>query len=399
MAVGGLVRSFSKVIGVLKDIADNKDIKDIALDPDISFNGKITRVASQFLITPQIFVDEQLKFMDKKQFKKLLKTETKLFAAFLINAYKILISIHGYQVETVAALMKRPPNLLNRATFNRISEIMHEDSLSEIFSPDNKLSLDFIPSMEALHKEKFNPTIRDLSNRDYTDDPIPSSIKSMKNMKDELKVDTDIMSFDLQIEYAFNTPRGTSTRTVSIPLMIMPNIRYVNGETLISNMVDSKFGKTFLERWWSLRSGGTSLLDFIFAGDLVKKYKDKKLSNENQIANELNKLDKTTMINDVMHNRNYFSRNFNIFIFEESLRTVAENELRGSLFKEKYKQEMLDDLMAFSATFVDNEKEQVTIFLDDIPSFSVLNFNMLDSDKKSDVSELAELFLKNQQPF
>ena len=399
MAVGGLIRSLSKVAEVLKDIGDGKDLKNIRLDPDIQFNGNITKVASQFLITPQIFVDEQLKFMDKKHFKNLLKTETKLFAAFLINAYKILVSIHGYEVETVAALTRRPPNLLNGETFNRISDIVQEDSLDEIFSTDKELNLDFVPSMEARHKEKYRPSLRDLRNMDSEDEPIPGNIRNIKNMRDDLKTDLDIMSFDLQIEYLVNAGGKVINRTISIPLMIMPNIRYVNGETLVNNMVDSKFGKTFLERWWSLRSGGISALDFAFAGDLVKKYKEKKISNENQIANELNKLDKTTMVNDILHRRNYFSRNFNIFVFEESLRPVIENELRGSLFKEKYKQKMLDDLMAFSVTFVDNEKEQVTLFIDSIPSFSVLNFNMLTSDKKSDVSEIAELFLKNQQPF
>ena len=399
MAVGGLVRSFSKVIEVLKDIGDGKKINEIQIDPDIQFNGKITRLASQFLVTPQIFVDEQLKFMDKKHFKNLLKTETKLFAAFLVNAYKILITIHGYEVATVAALTRRPPNLLNGDTINRLSEIVQEDSLNEILSDDGKLGFDFIPSMEARHKEKYNPTPRDLFNRDSEDEPIPGNIRNAKNMRDDLKPDLDIMSFDLQIEYTTNIGGKIVNRTISIPLMIMPNIRYVDGATLVNNMVDSKFGKTFLERWWDLRSGGISLLDFMFAGDLVKKYKEKKISNENQIANELNKLDKTTMVNDVLHRRHYFSRNFNIFVFEESLRPAIESELRGSLFKEKYKQKMLDDLMAFSVTFVDNEKEQVTLFLDSIPSFSVLNFNMLASDKKSDVAELAELFLKNQQPF
>lgn len=397
MAVGGLIRSFSKVIQILKDIGDGRSIRDITLDPDIAFNGKITRINSQFLITPQIFVDENLKYMDKKVFKKIVKTNTKLFTAFIINAYKILITINGYRPETVAALTRRPPNLLSGDTFRRISEITQEDSVSSIMSEDGelKINLEFVPSMEARTARKYNPTIRERLNRNNHDDVLRFNT-NVKNMRDDLKTDLDIISYDLQLTLV---GANRNSFTLSIPIMIMPNIKYVNAETLVSNMVDSNFGKTFIERLWDLNAGAISLADFIFASDLVRKYKNKKISNENQIANELNKLDKATMIKDVLHNQNYFSRNFNIFIFDEHIRPVIENELRGSLFKEKYKQKMLDDLMSFSASFVDTEKEQVTIFINDIPSFSVLNFNMLDSDKKSDVAELAELFLKNQQPF
>ena len=388
MAFGGLVRSLHKLFDILKDIGEGNELRDIRQDPDVTVKGNVTTLMSRFIITPTIFVDEQLRYMDKRHFKNLIKTELKLFAGMVVSAYRILVELMGMNPLMVARLMSKPSDLISFDTARRLSEIANEDSVSEILLDDTRLSLDFIPSTESVSPRKYYGLNGERINDIRTNE-----------LRDTFKPDTDMMILELQINVSGRQNGQNFNRIVRLPLIIYPLIKYIDAESLVKNMLDSNFGKTFLERYWDLRAGAISLMDFIFASDLVKKYKEKKITNENAIANELNKLDKSIIVKDILYNTHHFSRNFNIYIFEESLRVLIESELRGSLFKNKNKEKMMDDLMAFSVTFVDNEKEQVTIFIDDVPGFSVLNFNMLASDKKSDVAELAELFLKNQQPF
>jgi len=135
------------------------------------------------------------------------------------------------------------------------------------------------------------------------------------------------------------------------------------------------------------------------SSDLIRKYKARKLSSESDLANELNKLDKSYVIKDIIHDTAHYHKNFNIYNFDISMQTLIESNFRGSILKDKYKQKLMDEIFGFLVSFVDNEKEEVVMLLDEIPGFSVLSFDMLSKDKKSDVAELAEIFLKNQQPF
>ena len=101
----------------------------------------------------------------------------------------------------------------------------------------------------------------------------------------------------------------------------------------------------------------------------------------------------------MIHNKNTFSKNFNIYILDNSTIATINKLIKGNILKDKDKDSLTNLLMAFSVTFVDVENEELTMLIDSIPSFSVLNFNMLKKEKESDVTSLLKDMLNNKQPF
>jgi len=386
MSVSSFGRSVMKVGHIISQLADGKDINEISVDPDISTKGKITKLLSNFVITPNVFIDENLKYMDKKHLKNLVKTELTVFTAFLINAYKALTEIYNVHIAVVISSMRKPPNILSYETVESVYELANEDFLGEAYFGKGLLNLDTTIGIE---NRRLKNRFRDNDQRRY-----PREYR-IDNEKDTIKAETFINSFNIQL--AIRTQQGRYT--ISLPLIVAPRIRYINAENFINSMIHGDKGKTFLERWWDYRAGAISLMDFILASDLIRKYKARKLSSESDLAIELNKIDKSYVIKDLIHDTAHYHKNFNIYNFDISAQTLIESNFRGSVLKDKYKQKMMDEIFGFLAAFVDNEKEEVVMLLDEIPGFSVLSFDMLAKDKKSDVAELAEIFLKNQQPF
>jgi hypothetical protein len=82
-----------------------------------------------------------------------------------------------------------------------------------------------------------------------------------------------------------------------------------------------------------------------------------------------------------------------------SNKALIERELKGSVYVEKYKNKLTDTLAAFSITLVDTEAEELVIFMDSIPGFTSLNFNMLKKEKETKIEDVMKELVKNKQPF
>ena len=213
-----------------------------------------------------------------------------------------------------------------------------------------------------------------------------------------IQKDAAIFITTYEVQISVTTDSGDE-RVIVLPVVIYPNIVYTDSSSLINNMVDSNDGKGIFERVDDYRAGAISFSDLIFATDLVKQYKDKKIKNDNDFVKYLNKVDKITGVKDLLYGHNSFHKNFNIYIFDISTKRDIEKLLKGSVFVDKYKNKLTDTLAAFSVTFVDAEAEEVIILLDSIPGFSSLNFNMLKKEKDSDMKDVMKELMKNRQPF
>jgi len=386
-------KSFLILANIFKSIGDHEDkdvLKNLMKRRDLIAKGDIAKLVGNFVVTPFVFVDENLKYMDPNDFKKLVQTEIKLFIGFLSLAYRTLVELYGFQLRDVVAILNSRSVGIDE--LERLRELIAEESITTDFVTD-------------VVKEDGDLTIA--QEAEYMRDLIRKPLNHMQGSADYNRL-KDVSAFVNTVDLQFTTygqvelpdgSRETRQLTITVPLIIYPNIKFINAENFINNMLENDHDKRFLSRFWDWRAGAISLADLIFASDLVEKYRERKLSNESDIANYLNRVDKVTMVKDLINGTNSFAKNYNIYIFGQDKQALIESNIRGSLLKDRYKDKVLDKIMGFDLTFVDLEKEQVTIFIKGIPGFSVLNFKMLEKGKESDVEKVVKEFLKNSQPF
>jgi len=386
-------KSFLILANIFKSIGDHEDdkvLQNLMKRRDIIAKGDITKLVGNFVVTPFIFVDESLKYMDPNDYKKLVQTEVKLFIGFLATAYRTLIELYGYRVaDTVALLNTRNVGI---DELERLRSLIAEESLTTDFVTDvvkEEGTLTIAQEAKYMRSLVREPLDYHMSNAEF-------------NKLKDTKAFINTVDLQFNIYNSITLPNGkkdVKQMTISVPLIVYPNIKFINAENFINNMLENDHDKKFLSRFWDWRAGAISLADLILASDLVEKYRKRKLSNESDIANYLNKVDKVTMVKDLINGTNSFAKNYNIYIFNQDKQALIESNIRGSLLKDRYKDKVLDKFMGFDLTFVDLEKEQVTVFIKSIPGFSILNFKMLEKGKESDVEKVVKEFLKNNQPF
>jgi len=320
--------------------------------------------------------------MDEKYFKDLVKTEVVTFTGIVTEAFRVMAEIYGVAPKMIINKMGRANDKNYLADITRIRDLVNGSENFDYMTDLMCNNDDILPVTESIVDtkiEKSNSTGK-LDNNSF----IQKDVASFMNV------------YELQLNF---TDVNGNDKVVTIPIIIYPNITYTNADTLIANMLDSDAGKTFFDRINEYRSGAISLSDLIFATDLVKKYKNRKIKNENDIAKYLNAADKSGTVKDILHNRNHFSKNYNIYLFDINRKATIEKQIKGSLYKEKYKDKMTTALFAFSVSFVDTTKEEVIIYIDDIPGFSALNFNMLKKEKDNDIKDIMKEMMNNRQPF
>ena len=371
--LNGLTKSGLQTLGnIIKKIYDEDDTA-LQLEPDIAANGRITNVLSKFIITPNIVVDNNLRYMETTTFNNLIKTEMMTFTGIVTQAIRIMVEIHG--INPVVAIDK----LNKTSTLEDLDSIRNFAAGNEEFDYiGDLLNNDTLPALESFDKEDVTKST--LENNNYIQKDVSSFINS----------------YELQL--SFESAKGNK-RVITLPIIIYPNIVYTKMGTLMENMVDSKHGKGFFDVVDDYRAGLKSLSDLIFSTSLVKEYRKKKLDNENDFATYLNKVDKIHSVKDLIHNKNSFSKNFNIYIFDSSFTTTLNKLVKGNILKDKYKDMVTNKLSAFSLTIVDVEQEEVTMLLDGIPGFSVLNYQMLKKEKDSDIAKVVKELMQNKPPF
>jgi len=419
MTGNALSKSLLVIGNVIKNtINDEEDL--LKLEPDVVTSGKITRLMSKFIMTPNIIIDKDLSYIDQSNLDKVIKTEINLFTGIVTNAFQVLASVYGSEPSVIIEKLGRDSNKDYLSDINRVRDLIDGiesfDYVADaLFNTDGILPIAGVEATQGGRNVRRNngkggahvhikPNINVKPNIN-----IAANKKEGGNKKDPINNTGDVTAQKLHkdangfmnvynIELNLTTAKGEQ-RVITIPIIIYPNITYTDANTLVGNMLDSDVDKGFLDRIDQYRAGLVSLSDIIFATDLVKKYRDKKITNQNEVASYLNAVDKTTTVKELLHNKKSFSRNYNIYIFDINKKPLVEKQVKGSLFKNRYKDKLMNSLSAFSICFVDDAKEEVVNYVDDIPGFSALSYKMLSKDKNDDVNSIMKDLFNGKQPF
>jgi len=249
--------------------------------------------------------------------------------------------------------------------------------------------------------------------REILDKDCPLTLGTESSLDDGEEVNTNSTKFTLtdinKMEQSFiNTfdietsiPVEGSNRPsiISIPVTIYPRIVYTDSDSLVESMLADSVDNSIFDRLESYKAGLINLSDLIFATDLIKKYKNKRLKKPNDVTKFIKGIQLTTTIHDVYNNTRSFAKNYNIYILTEEDKQHIEKILKGNVLTSK-KQKLLDAMYAFSINFVETNKERYTRIVDSLEGFSTLSFTQVaKKNDKVDMNEIVKAMMLNKQPF
>lgn len=370
-----LINDVRTMMGVMKGIKDGK----VTITADTTFGNNIVTLNKMFMVRPRLIISDKLKYMDQSTLKATIDANLKIFISNYIQAFKILTNVYGLDSKEV------------------LHKLNNQSAGSVLFKGIGKVAGIGYESEVDLYRELLDNNDKPFVTNGYEG----KNDLSFKNTDDNIKLNQMfITNYELEMTVSNGTDaEGKPKKTiVKTPITIYPDIRFTDSVTLLNNLVEGNEA-SFFSRLDDYKSGAITLSDLIFAGDLVEKYKKNQIKNENDIVKYLRGINKINTINSAITGSKNYSVNYNMYILDTADKLTIEELVQGKIISEKYKTIMLDQMLAFSISFVDMDKEAVTIYINGIPSFSVLNFNMLKKDKDADVNDIFKKLLTNKSPF
>ncbi len=370
----------------------------------------LTGVASGLVVRPLVVVSDKLKYMEQSKFKQVIEMDLKIFTAFYIQVFRLLAAVHGLQpTETIRIMNKGRVDLNDIDSFTGVRRyaktILANESMTftyDILSDNDNVEIPLVPGFEAKKdgdkNNKKEELVKHFKMSEINDTPV--------NRLEQMFVN----SYDITIEFRYTgDSNGSDTEekkgAVTIPVIVYPVIVFVEPESFIRSIIDEGLDDSLKSRWEQYKAGAITLADLIFAIDLIKKYKEKKIKNQNDIARMIKGVNKSTFVSKILTGEARFADKYNIYIFDRSDLRYMEEELRGKIidgrrYNEKNKEILLSKMSAFSLTLVDNEQELVIVFIKDIPGMNVLPFDLLKkSGKNDDIADIFKNLLMNKSPF
>jgi len=376
---GGLVNKLRKFLKVSDAISNDDSLIEALRDDDIEVSGSLVKINSLFSVRPMIIINEELKYADQTNMKNILDAQIKIFISNYVQAFLMLINIENKSAKNTLTIL----NTVSANTLDMVESFVKKaDAGFESYdylldSLDSKGSLP-ISGYEAKNKKS-------------------KSISTKYSLSKVSKLEqTFIVSHDIEI--VTESKKGEK-RIITIPLVFYPRFMYTNSETLINSLLSENVDASFFSRYEGYRAGAINLSDLIFATDLIKKVRDKKIKNENDVAKLLKGIQLSSTIADIYKGTSSFAKNYNMYILTTEDKVKIDTLLSGNVYAGS-KQELINAFYAFSVAYVDLLKEQLVITLDYIPGVSVINFKQLKTDKGDlDINNIFKSLLTNKQPF
>jgi len=368
--------------------------------PDFVFSGRITKVVTDRIIRPYVIVSDKLEFMDKKKLSDVIKFNINLFSAYFLQAIKILANVYNVDVTMLARQVT--DRTLIKSTAKAIKTVKNivpgmEDASDAVI---NKIAKKI--NVNSGVEDSMDEDIEKATDSAQSNINTTSTEISFKDAEKDLKVnDTLIKIINLDLRVSTKDGNSKNDFKASIPFVIAPIVMYTNANTFIKNALGTDNDETFSNRWLQYRSGEIGLWDLMFAGDLINDYKRNKVHNKNDVANLIKKKSLKNMGGNVLMGEGSFTNYTNIYIFDKSDELMIEDIIQEDLIDAEVWQDLALKLLAFDISFVDSDKENITNFITDMPTYSVLSFRDIKKSEKNndEINDLLKAMLINKPAF
>ena len=367
--IGTAIKTVAEIIksypnGNLKDYSGHaQDLgKSLSL---ISTNGSITKLLSKFIVEPVIITSSSIRDMDASLFDKLLQVNTDIFCSFYLQAFKILNEQYGINATSTVNLLST-----DRGTIDKLTLENDKTYIEQLFSKDTFLKVSMEASNESNMKIKGDKL---QSNNGYQEDPLYTLLNR---------------SLEITIDVSNNGVK----KSIIIPITVRAHVVITNINAILNMLSPNARDKTFSYRLDEYRAGAISLSELLFASDLIKKYKQNKIKDKDDLLELINSRILSSSATAIAGGKAVgYEKNYNMLMVTADEKIKLDKHIGGDLFKEKYKQQLLEQSHAMTISIVDEDYERVTILTRDIRGNSTVGFKSIKNRKDKDNSGFEEI--------
>lgn len=369
----GITSAVSAAINYIwgDDVNTDKILKNVAL---AKTNGQITKLLSQYIVEPVIISTHSVRDADPDVFQRLTELNTDIFASFYLQAFRILCDQYGANLNSAVNLLSTDNSIVfsdvaTEADTSYLDMILNDTKYVRI-STEKKDILDNILSDNRTQKDHKIGVDESLSKFEK------SPLYSMLTRNIEVSVTVD--------------EKGKNARTLVIPITIKAHIMLCGIDSLLNMLAPNKVDKSFSYRLDEYRAGAISLSELIFCGDLIKKYKDNKIRDKEGLLNVVNERSINASARVINNGIRGFEANYNMLMVTANEKVRLDKHVVGDIYKEKHKQDLLNQAHAINISVVDEDYERVIMLTKDIRGSSNVGFKQL-KKRKADSGNYDEL--------
>lgn len=188
---------------------------------------------------------------------------------------------------------------------------------------------------------------------------------------------------------------------LEIPMAVIASTNVVKEQDIATALETKDFRHTLSYRWREYRSGGISLADFIFCGDLIKEYRASRLKDS---AGLLAKLENQNIIGNVrrgLTGAKGAEGSYNMIIITEDEIEHYNKVLGKNILTPEGKNKFLRSLNGYMFAIVNDDTERVTMHIADLKGSIDMGYNRLQrhaASKNNDMMDFMQYLMKNQLP-
>lgn len=229
-------------------------------------------------------------------------------------------------------------------------------------------------------RERLEGVKNDLRKGEFKKSTMSTTVKQTK--QSDLNYTSLIQK---EVNITLNITKGTGqTYSILIPVFIKASIVYTNFDNILNLMSVNDRNKSFSSRLDEYRSGAISLSDFVFAGDLIKSYKSKKLKDKDDLIKFMNKRSMDGNAQLLRNGAFGFSSYYSMFVITKAQSKTIENKIGGKLVKPRYNEMFFEQTKSMIMAIADSDYERVSIITKDLNGVTDISYRQLSKSSKAD---------------
>lgn len=404
----------------------------------ISTDGSITKLLGAYTIEPFIIVSKNAK--ESEIVDKVIEANLDLFASYYMQAFNILTGVNKLDISLTVRLLGTDNAGVGSAAKEGILKYLsreeHVDEISKLMSSGGFLSTENDYSSERNDREnarelreqaKFKLDValakkrelRDQAKFDREEELLKNSKPNTKmNVTTEIGADESLNKISDQPTYGMlqrnleiivnaeskTTSNGktldTSTSKIVIPITIRAFIIYAGVDSIINMLAPNSRDKTFGSRLDEYRAGAITFKELMFAGDLIKQYKENRLKDREGLIKLTNERIVSANAKIIENGMVGYEKYYNMLVLTNEDKIIFNRHIGGDIANEKYKQMFMNQSHAIVTTILDDDYERAQMLIKDIRGSVDIGYKNLSKRKNKDIdiSEILKAFAANKPP-
>lgn len=404
--MAGLIAALSTVANIATAVNETDKSKARALLSTIGSkefrplqtDGSITKLLSNFIVEPIAIVSNDLKH--EEVIENVLDVTVDVFASFYLQAFEVLRTIYRIDNALVIDILGTDNGSLSRVVMSGLDSVVSKeeirDYLSEILTTED-ISL----SLESNRNSKVNKKeLKEVETSAIIMKELEISI-GVRNITGGKKSEKKIRGLDGSVSHDKDenlVENIYNTEYVVIPITIKTNVVFTDFDNILNMLKPNANDKLFGYRLDEYRAGAISLMDLIFASDLIKEYKKNKLKDKDDLISMMNKRTLSANSKIVTSNIIGYEKYYNMIFITAEEKILLNKHLTGDVIKPKYKEKFMEEAKALLLTIIDLDYERMIMLTKDIKGKSDTTLKAISKrkDNSADYGEIIKSVMANK---